>query len=140
MSDREQLIDYLLGFAKLMLKDSGAFHPFGAKITATGELVAVGADSGQEQPPAQDLIDLLLGAFRSEAHLGKVRAVGFCVDTRAVPPGRTERSDAVCVRLEDAKEAVAIFYPYSLFDDRPPVFEGTFSMPMNAAVFVEGTG
>jgi hypothetical protein len=140
MSDRDQLIEYLLGFAKLMLKDSGAFHPFGAKITSAGDLVAVGADSGEEHPPAQDLIDLLLGAFRSEAGLGEVRAIGLGLDTRVVPPGTNEKTDAVCLRLEDSKEAMELFYPYVLIEDGPPAFGEMFAQRMEPSVFGKGTG
>lgn len=111
--DLEELLNMLVPFAQQMLSKHGEFFPFGATMTSSGELVANAGYTGEEQPEPKEVIELLTKAFQSEAASGKIRAAGICVDIRTVPPGATEKTDAICVSLEhQSGEAVDVCIPY----------------------------
>lgn len=96
-----------------MLAKHGEFFPFAATMDNAGNVAHVGADTGEEQPKSQDVIDFLTAALREQAKTGEIRAAGICLDVRIVPPGQTEKTDAVCARLEHLSgEAVDVFLPY----------------------------
>ena len=68
-----------MDFARTMLEESGEFHPFGAKVDATGQVVAVGGlIEGHEHPRGQDVYELLMGNLRSELADGSAIARGKC--------------------------------------------------------------
>ena len=111
--DLEQLLNMLVPFAQEMLSKHGEFYPFGATMTPSGELVAKMGYTGEEQPEVQEVIKLLTKGFQEDAASGKIRAAGMCVDIRTVPPGATEKTDAICVSLEhQSGEAVDACVPY----------------------------
>jgi len=112
--DLEAVLNAALPFAQQMLAKHGEFYPFGAKMTVAGEIIDVGAQlEGDDHPASQPLIDVMTQAFRADASAGKIRAVGICYDVRAIPPGQTEKTDAICVGLEhSAGDCVSVFVPY----------------------------
>jgi hypothetical protein len=112
-SDLDALLNTALPFAQRMLVERGDFYPFGATMKADGKIDQTAAYTGEEFPEPQQLIDLLLGAYRAQAAKRELRATALCFDARTIPPGQTEKSDAICVRLEHADgEAVDVFLPY----------------------------
>src|SRR5947209_15890054 len=100
--DLNELLPVLFEFAQLMLRRAGEFFPFGAAITNDGQIQSVGGYTGDEHPPSQEVIDLLVAAFQRDAAAGKLRAAGICLDVRTVPPGSDHKTDAICARLEHA--------------------------------------
>src|SRR6266540_178583 len=111
--DLDALLNVALPFAQEMLTKCGEFYPFGATMKSDGKIDQTAAYNGEEHPESQELIDLLLGAYRTLAAKGEVRATALCFDSRTIPPGQNEKSDAVCVRLEHADgEAIDVFVPY----------------------------
>jgi hypothetical protein len=97
-----------------MLAKHGEFFPFGASMTADGEVAHVGAYTGNEQPPSQEIIELLRASFSDQAKAGKIRAAAVCLDVRTVPPGQSQKTDAICVSLEHARgDAVDVYLPYT---------------------------
>ncbi len=112
--DLEEVMNTLIPFAQQMLAKAGEFFPFGASMRPDGTLAQNGTYTGSEHPPSQELIDLLVAGFQRDAAAGSLRAAGICFDVRIVPPGATEKSDAICVQLEHADgEAIEIYVPYS---------------------------
>jgi hypothetical protein len=111
--DLDQLLNALLPFAQQMLAKHGEFFPFGSSMTTAGEVVPHGAYDGDEQPPSQQLIDLLTQAFRQQAASGQIRAAAICYDIRTIPPGQSEKTDAICVSVEHQNgEAADVCLPY----------------------------
>src|SRR6266536_26149 len=111
--DLENVLNAILPFAQQMLAKHGEFYPFGATMTMAGQIVAEAASDGHEHPKSQTLIDLLIQGFRSEALAGQIRAAGICYDVRTIPPGQTEKTDAICVGLEhNTGQCVSVFLPY----------------------------
>ena len=110
----DALLNTLLPFAQKMLSTYGGFNPFGATMSSHGEIQQVGAKvEGNDYPPAQDLIDLLTETFKRQAAEGRLRAAGICYDALTVPPGETQKKDAVCCGLEHCVAGtVDVFIPY----------------------------
>lgn len=111
--DLDALLNPLLPFAQDMLRKHGEFFPFGAVTKAGGEVELVAGYTGSEQPPSQELIDLMVGAMRSRAASGEINAAGICYDVRVwTEDGKT--TDAIAVSLEHrAGDSVAVLMPYS---------------------------
>jgi hypothetical protein len=111
--DLDQLLNALLPFAQQMLSKHGEFYPFGSAMTTDGKIEAHGAYDGDEQPPSQQLIDLLTQAFRQQAAAGQIRAAAICYDICTIPPGQSEKTDAICVSAEHQNgEAADVCLPY----------------------------
>lgn len=111
--DFEQLLDVLLPFAQQMLSKHGEFYPFGATINTEGKLALAEGYTGSEKPESQECIDLLTGGFKKQAEQGAIRTSSICYDVRTIPPGQTEKVDAVCMDFEHKDgEAVSVLMPY----------------------------
>jgi hypothetical protein len=111
--DLDQLLNFLPPFAQQMLAKHGEFYPFGSSMTTDGKIVANGAYEGDENPPSQPLIDLLTQGFRQQAAAGQILAAGICYDIRTIPPGQSEKTDAICMSLEHQNgEAADVCLPY----------------------------
>ena len=112
-ADLEELLNALLPFAQEMLAKHGEFYPIGASMDKTGEISCAAADTGDEQPDSQDVIELLTKGFREEARQGNIRAAAICYDSRIVPPGKTEKVDAIAIRSEHKDgDAIDAYIPY----------------------------
>ena len=111
--DLDRLLNSALSFAQQMLGKRGAFFPFGCSMNARGEVSMDATYTGQEQPPSQEVIDSLTESYTQRAGTGELRAAAICADVRVVPPGVTDKSDAISVALEHrSAEAVTVFLPY----------------------------
>jgi hypothetical protein len=109
----EDLMNSVLPFAQQMLTQYREFHPFGGAMALDGEIVSVGADSGDEHPAAQELISVLEEGFRDGARTGKYKATALVVDMLVVPPGRDAKQDAIAVRLDHLDGySVIVVFPY----------------------------
>src|SRR5262245_56902618 len=111
--DLDELLNALFPFAQQMLQKRGAFYPFGASMGIDGQVVSVAGYSGTEHPEAQEMIDFLTVSLRQEAASGQIKAAGICIDARTIPPGQTEKTDAILARLEHRDgEAIEVLLPY----------------------------
>ena len=68
---------FLLEFTQKMLNEHGGFNPWGATMLSSGEIQWVGASNGEEYPPVQELIDLLIDTIKRQCNRGHLRAVGI---------------------------------------------------------------
>src|SRR5438105_14493523 len=111
--DLDELLSAVIPFAQEMLAKHGEFFPFGASIGARGEVACVAGETGDEQPDSQELIALLTKGFRDEAKRGEIRAAALCYGARIVPPGQTEKLDAIAIRSEHQNgEAIDAYLHY----------------------------
>jgi hypothetical protein len=96
-----------------MLQKHGEFFPYGGAMTTAGEITYEAAYDGTEQPPSQKLIEMMTQVFQQKAAAGQIRAVGICYDVRTIPPGQTEKTDAICIGLEhQSGQFVNVYLPY----------------------------
>jgi len=139
--DLDELLNALLPFAKQMLEQYGEFIPFAASMSADGEIMSVGGDIGDEHPKSQEMIDFLTDVFQRQALAGELKACGICIDSRVIPPGQTEKTDAVLARLEHQDgEKVDVYLPYRKTLLRKIKYGDLFAAEGTARVFVYSGG
>ena len=125
----ESLIGAALPFAETMLRTHGEYFPFGATMDAKGKITSVGAAPGGEHPPSTEVIALLKGAYRSQGASGKIIACALVYDVRTIPPGATEKTDAVAIDLNHRDGmSVTMYYPYHIDSDKNVVFGVAFAV------------
>lgn len=138
--DLESLFQTLLPFTQELLGKYGGFNPWGAVMYTDGGIQWVGADTGEDFPPAEELIKLLAENFQQQSARGALRAAGICYDARVVPPGKSQKSDAICCSLEHISgEAVNVFVPYSKANNGIEYAEA-FSWPRDSWFFLPVSG
>ena len=115
--DCNRLLNSAVPFAEKMLNEHREFLPFGAKMLVDGEIVSVGAYSGEEHPPSKDLIDILQDAFKSDAGYDTLLATAMVYDVWVTSPGSDQKSDAIAVDLDHRDNySVKVFFPYTTSD------------------------
>jgi hypothetical protein len=113
----EQLLKYLLPFAREKLNRDGEFYPYAAIVAANGEIKLVAAAAGEE-PDAGDLLLALHQELREQAAEGSIRASGIAADVTLTDPDSGETTDAVQVELDHAEaEPVDVYVPYESVED-----------------------
>ena len=137
--DLDELLNAILGMAEMLLAKQGAFLPIGAIMLSNGEVRHVGAQiEGEEYPGAQPLMELLAATFRREAAAGRLRAAAMSYDVLTVPPGKSQKQDAICCSLEHCLgEAVDVFKPYVKVGDGIFQFEEIFAIKRTPTLFCQ---
>jgi hypothetical protein len=132
----EALMNALMPFAEKMLAKDRGFLPFGASMSASGQVaVAMGAPTN-EHADANELISTIERGFRDGAKKGQLKAVGIAVDVRIVPPGKLAKQDAVEIRLEHRDGySVRIIFPYSFAEEGELKVEAPFATAGTGSVF-----
>jgi len=139
--DLDALLNAALPFAQKMLVERGQFYPFGATMKPDGKIDQTAGWTGEEFPQSQELIDLLVGSYRAQAAKKELRATAFCFDVRTILPGHTEKSDAICVRLEHVDgEAVDVLLPYRKDRDGNLTWGNLFAARGPGSVFSPPSG
>ena len=109
----DALLNTVLPLAQQMLAKYGEFYPLGASMNTKGEVGLVGVMPESEFPQAQEIIDLLLAQLLADANSDQIRGSVICFSGSAIPPGESEKRDAICAHLEHASGiCVAAFLPY----------------------------
>ena len=113
--EAEDLLNRLLPFAKQMLEKHGEFYPFGAAMLRDGSITAVAYKENDEHPPSKQVIDNLLTVYRTAAKTNTYRAVGIAYVITTLPPGATEKTDAIAIRLDHVTGySVVVVFPYQV--------------------------
>jgi hypothetical protein len=109
----QALLNFLLPFAEEELNRHGEFFPYAAAVGADGEVGAVGADLGTDEPDVAELLVALHAQLGEEAAEGAIRASGIAADVTLTDPDSGETTDAVQLELDHADaEPVDIYVPY----------------------------
>ncbi|MGH8020201.1 MAG: hypothetical protein ACREIA_18370 [Opitutaceae bacterium] len=132
----EKLMNDLVPFAKRMLSERGEFYPFGGYVKREGGIVHVGAEQvGTDQPKSADLFLLLKQSFQEKARNDECRATAILADVRIVPPGSSQKSDAIQVSLDHKDGYTAeVFYPYRR-ENGGIVYESIFAQKGDGDIF-----
>lgn len=113
--DAEALLHSVLDLAGQMLSEYGEFYPYGGAMRPDGEIVSVAAETGDDRPPSQELIDLLKAGLREGAQKGDFKATAIVFDVLVTPPGADSKSDAIAVAIDHRDDySVVIVLPYTL--------------------------
>jgi hypothetical protein len=106
--DLDSLLDVVLPAAEALLRKHGEFYPFGATVSAQGEVALSAADPHLgEHPASNDVLASLYAGVRANA--STARAAGFVADVRV------DGSDAIRLELEHHEGvALVVLLPYGL--------------------------
>jgi hypothetical protein len=136
-AEAEKLLDSLIPFAKEMLQKHHAFLPFGGHIASDGTIGHEGAYNGQEQPPSQELLKILKQAHQRDARDKKIRACATIYDIRTIPPGRTQKQDAIAAAVDHVSGySVVVVFPYTLDAEKKLIIEPPFVMDGGHDIFL----
>ena len=132
----EALIDATLPFAELMLKKHQEFFPYGAAMSSNKEIRNIGGYTGEEHPPSLDIIDLLRKAYKKEGAEGKTMACALAYDIRTIPPGKSEKTDAVAIEL-DHRDGMSIImiYPYKFSPEKVLIWGDGYAVEGKYEIF-----
>src|SRR5712664_1094728 len=98
--DFDKLLSAVIPIAQRMLKDLGAFIPFGAFITKDGEVQLAGGEGDPSHFETQEIVEMYLEAYRKAAAVGNFTSTALCVDVRVHVPGKLEKIDAIQIMLD----------------------------------------
>lgn len=131
--DVEALMNEWVTFGKQMLSEHREFFPYGAAMKLDGEIVSIAADTGEESPPSQEVIDLLVSNFQQAAVSGEYKATALFYDVRITLPTSKEKTDAIAVALDHVDAySVIVFHPYRIEDNHLIFGDLTASQGANA--------
>ena len=134
-ADVEKLLDVLIPFAEKMLATNGEFLPFGGAMKPGGEIASIAGYDGREQPPSQDLIDLLAEGLQRGAAAGEYMATAIVYDVRVRPPGQADVSDAIAAELEhQGGYAATVVFPYRI-DAGSPQLSAPYATGPRRSIF-----
>ncbi len=136
--DFEKLLGAVIPIAQSMLKDLGAFIPFGAFITRDGEVQLAGGEGNPSHLETQEIVEMYLEAYREAAADGAFTATALCVDVRVHIPGKLEKTDAIQIMLENSGgEALNAFMPYEKNAQSDITYAQLFATPADPRVFIK---
>ena len=132
----DELMSDILPFAQKMLSEHGEFFPYGGAINSKGEIIHIGASDGDEHPPSQKLIDVLIESFQAQAKAGAYRATAIVFDVRVKLPSSEHKTDAVQINLDHADGlSVECFLPYEIKGKGKVVYGEMFAQKGSAKIF-----
>ena len=132
----EELMNAVLPFAKKMLSEHGEFYPYGGAVNSNGEIIHMMSGDGDEHPPSQKLIDLLIESSRAQAKAGEYRATAIVFDVRVKPPNSDQKTDAIQINLDHADGlSIAVFLPYQVKGKGEVVYGEMFAQQGDAKIF-----
>jgi len=85
-------------------------------------------------------VDLLRQRFRAAAADHKIIASALVYDVKTIPPGRSEKTDAVAIALDHRDNySVEVYFPYSIVAGQVQ-FEAPFGSKGRAEIFAKSDG
>ena len=134
--DAQTFVDELMPFAKQMLATHGEFMPYGGRMKLDGEIVHEGAITGEECSKSQPLIDILRSSHSQAAREEKIRAACIVYDILIMPPGKSQKVDAIAFEIDHREEYSAVlFYPYALNEGEVVFIDAAFGGRGESAIF-----
>jgi hypothetical protein len=136
--DSEDLMNAALPFAHQMLREHGAFLPFGAAMRPDDEIVSIASYDGNDCPDARELIRLIKDGFIAGARAKEYKATALVYDVRVKLPASGEASDAIAVSLNHRDGySIVVLFPYRL--EKGELREGTaYAQVGEADIFTPG--
>ena len=136
--DFDKLLSAVIPIAQAMLKDLGAFIPFGAFISRDGEVQLAGGEGDPSHLETEEIVEMYLEAYREAAGDGNFTSTALCVDVRIHVPGKLEKTDAIQIMLEHSgDEALNAFMPYEKQGQSEVNYAPLFAAPAEPRVFIK---
>jgi hypothetical protein len=107
--------------SKLLADQNGELYPVASALTTDGSMPLIGADTGDEKPDPNELLELLTGALHEQARVGDIRAAALCANVSAQSEPDEPARDALRYRVEGL--GIDPFFVYYVYERAP---EGGF--------------
>jgi len=106
-------------------------------MSQDSSITQVGAELRKtERPDSQSLINLMIARFRAGAMEGVYKGVAIIFDVKIIPPGESEKTDAIQVNVDhESGYSAQVFYPYSIAADGTLRFGNVFAQRGNNQIF-----
>src|SRR5580698_9894371 len=128
------LVNVVVPFARQMLSQHHGFFPFGATMSPSGSISRTETPKGDHPP--KELVVLIEQSFVDGAQQGLYKATAVALDVKTVPPGKTERQNAVEVRLDHRDNySVKVVFPYSYSPSGQLDFAPPFAVAGDKMIF-----
>ena len=124
--DVETLMNEGIDLAKRMLASDGEFYPYGAAMTADGEVLSVAIEGDEDYPASKDVLLDLINHMQRQASIGEYKATAIFYNATMRRNEEDSETDVIAVAL-DHKDAysVVVYHPFELTGD--DVVYGTLS-------------
>ena len=137
----ERLVAAVLPIAEQLLNAHGEYYPFGATMSSDGKISNVAGYTGDEHPKSSELISFLKAAFTSQAASTTIMASALIYDVRTIPPGATEKSDAIAIDLDHRDGmSITMLIPYRFDPDKKVSLGEAFATKGAGAIFFRPAG
>jgi len=134
----EKLLGTVIPIAQQMLKDLGAFIPFGAFTLKDGEVQLAGGEGDASHLDTEEILEMYLDGYRQVAADGSITSTALCVDVRIHIPGQMEKTDAIQIILEHCDgDALSAFMPYQKHEASEITYATIFATPADPRVFIK---
>jgi len=113
----EQLHEMLMScinFSRTMLEKAGDFYPFGATLSAAGQVGTTGAYNGEERPQPQEIYRMLAHAYAAGARSGEFLGVALAANVNIPAQFSPTLPDGVRVHLESSGFSRFVYIPYKI--------------------------
>jgi hypothetical protein len=107
--DLQRISGPLFEFAEQQVRKRGAFLPFGASLTRSGEIGLEAASTAEEMASSIEVLPILHQSLRASVAQGGVSAVAVCEWVKITPEG-SEQTDAMKVLVEHERGLTIAFY------------------------------
>lgn len=139
LQDLDELLNFVLPFAKNLLIKYGSFHPFGAYKQTDGNIAAIaGYDDKQEDDPLKT-IDLLIKDLREDALIDRIIAAAVCTTVYVQLPQYSDEISAIHVNLDHAQgDPIDVYLPYIEELGGEIRFEEACAVESGSKIFLRG--
>jgi hypothetical protein len=85
------------------------------------------------------MIDLLRAAFRRQAQEGTIMACALAYDIRTIPPGQSQKTDAIAVNLDHrGGMSIVVIYPYRI-ENKKVTMGKSWAVKGEGKIFASGS-
>lgn len=114
--EADRLVHYLLPKVVETLENGREFSPFGGYLRDDGQMVVVPPYSGNETRSSKELLDRMLNiSLQGKVLEEKAKATAAVFDSRVVPPGQSQKTDAIAFYVDHRDSySVNVYVPYSV--------------------------
>jgi hypothetical protein len=113
------LLRYCEDFAKHLLREEGAFYPFGAFLDAAGRVEAVAGQLDAAIPNSRALYAHLQGAGDAMLADGRIGAYALAAPVDLPPALGSPVPDGIRVHIQSGDYARTVYLPYRVLPWRP---------------------
>ena len=107
------LLESVADFAKLMIRETGEFYPFGGFLAADGRVTQLAVDSGEEHPERQEVYRQMEDALRKRVMTREASAIALVADVNIPPAYQPAFPDGIRILIEAPGYSRFFYLPYA---------------------------